>query len=99
MAGNLSPSLPWDLANPKWAASLNPILANPLINGRVLSGLKLLTGANVVNHGLQRKLQGYFVIMNSAASTFYDSQASNQTPDITLVLNSSGTATVSLYVF
>ncbi len=99
VAGSLSASLPWELANPKWAASLNPLLGNPLVNGQILSAVRLTTGANVINHGLQRKLQGYLVILNSAATTFYDSQASNQMPDRTLILNSSGATTVSLYVF
>lgn len=99
MAGNLSPKLEWPLANPKWAATLNPLLANPLIQGQILSDVKLLTGANTINHGLGRKLVGYFVILNSASVTFYDSQLTNQRPDLTLILNSSGAATVSLYVF
>ncbi len=99
VAGNLSPSLPWDLANPKWAASLNPLLGNPLMSGRMINGVSLVSGNNVINHGLQRKLTGYFVVLNSAAATFYDRQATNQTPDLTLVLVSSGVTTVSLYVF
>lgn len=99
VGGNLSPKLDWELANPKWAATLNPIIANPLMSGQIISGIKLNTGANVINHGLARKLVGYLVILNSAAQTFYDSQATNQRPDLTLILNSSGAATVSLYVF
>lgn len=98
-AGNLSTSLPWELANPKWAASLNPLLANPLSRGRLLQNVKLASGANTINHGLQRKLQGYFVVLNSAATTFYDSQSTNQMPDLTLILNASGATTVTLYVF
>ena len=100
VAGNpLSPKLPWDLANPKWASALNPLLANPLLNGRILNGIVVASGANTINHGLQRKLQGYFVILNNANVTFYDSQATNQYQDLTLVLNASGAATISLYVF
>ncbi len=79
--------------------TLNPLLANPLVNGQILSGIVLKTGANIINHGLGEKLQGYFVILNSAAVTFYDSQSTNQRPDLTLLLNASGPATVSLYVF
>lgn len=95
----LSPKLPWEMANPKWAAALNPVLANPLLQGQILSGIKLVTGTNVINHGLQRSLQGYLVIMSSAGVTIYDNQATNQRPDLTLNLNSSGAATVSLFVF
>lgn len=98
-AGNLSPKLTWELANPKWAATLNPILANPITRGNLLQGVKVVTGANVINHGLGDKLQGYVVVMNSAAVTFYDSQLTNPRPQLTLVLNASGAATISLYVF
>jgi hypothetical protein len=96
---SLSTKLPWELANPKWAGALNPLLANPLIDGQVLSGIVVKSGANVINHKLGRALQGYIVIGNSAAVTFHDSQASNQTPDLTLALIASGAATISLYVF
>ncbi len=98
-AGNLSPHLQWELANPKWAASLNPILANPLVGGNLLKGVMLATGDNTINHGLSEKLQGYIVVMASAGVTIYDKQTTNPRPQLTLVLNSSGAATVSLYVF
>jgi hypothetical protein len=99
VAGNLSTKLPWELANPRWAASLNPLLSNPMVDGLLLNSVAVSTGANTINHGLGRKLQGYFVVMNSAAVTFYDSQKTNPRPDLTLVLNASGAATISLYVF
>lgn len=99
VAGNLSPHLPWPLANPRWAATLNPILANPIVNGQLLPPLAVTTGDNQISHGLQRKLQGYIVVMNSAAVTFYDKQSANQYPDLYLILNVSGAATITLYVF
>lgn len=99
MAGNLSSNLPWELANNKWAATLNPLLSNLLVNGQFIQNVALVTGANTINHGLQRKLRGYLVVLNSAATTFYDSQATNQMPDLTLILNSSGATTITLYVF
>lgn len=99
MAGSLSPKLAWELANPKWAAQLNPVLANPLVQGLLLPGVKLASGDNTVNHRLGRKLQGYIVVLNSAATTFYDKQATNPTPQLTLIINASGATTVSLYVF
>lgn len=96
---SLSPKLPWELANPKWAGELNPVLANPLVSGLVLPQVLLATGANTVNHTLGRKLQGYIIILKNANVTMYDSQATNQRPELTLILNSSGAAMVSLYVF
>ncbi len=99
VAGNLSPHLPWELANPRWAASLNPLLSNPLTDGLILPGVLLATGSNVINHKLGRKLQGYFVILKNANITVYDTQTTNQTPEATLKLVASGAGTVSLYVF
>jgi len=95
----LNPKLDWTLANPRWASTLNPLLANPIVGGTILHNIVLKTGANVINHTLGQKLQGYMVVLNSAAVTFYDSQATNQRPDLTLILNASGPTTVSLYVF
>lgn len=99
VAGNLSTKLPWDLANPKWAASLNPLLKNPIVNGNFLYNQPVVTGNNVINHGLGAELQGWIVIRNSAAVTFYDRQSANPHTDLTLILVASGAATISLYVF
>ncbi len=96
---SLSSKLPWELANPKWSAALNPLLANPLSSGALIEGIVVASGDNIINHTLQRRLQGYFVVMNSAAVTFYDKQRTNQRPDLTLILNASAAATISLYVF
>lgn len=99
VAGNLSPKLTWELANPKWAATLNPVLSNPLVNGNLLQGVKVVTGLNVINHGLGANLQGYIVVLNTAAVTFYDQQSTNNFPDLTLRLIASGPAIISIYVF
>ncbi len=99
VAGNLSSKLAWELANPRWASTLNPVLSNPLVSGNLLQNIMVYSGANTINHGLSDRLQGYIVVMNNAAVTFYDSQKTNPRPDLTLILNASGAATISLYVF
>lgn len=99
MAANLSSKLDWSLANPKWAATLNPLLANPLVSGLVLSNISVSSGNNTINHTLGRTLQGYIVIMNSANVTYFDRQSTNQYSDLTLILVASGPAKISLYVF
>jgi hypothetical protein len=95
----LSPKLDWSLANPKWAAELNPVLANPLVGGHLIKNVPLVSGVNIVNHGLGANLQGYLVVLNSSAVTINDHQSRNQTPQLTLILNTSGATTVTLYVF
>lgn len=83
----------------RWVPILNPLLAAPLANANLLPGIVLTTGLNVINHKLQQKLQGYIIVLNSAGITYYDDQATNQTPDLTLKLVASGPATVSIVVF
>lgn len=83
----------------KWIPLLNPLLSAPTAGAIVLSNVPVVTGVNVINHKLQAKLQGYIVIMNSAAITYHDNQSSNQTPQLTLNLVASGPATLSILVF
>lgn len=97
VAGNLSPKLSWELANPKWAATINPVLANPIVNGNLIENFHVGSGNNVINHSLGRKIQGYQVVRNSANVTFYDAESSQ--PSLTFILIASGAATISLYVF
>lgn len=95
----LSPNLPWNLANPKWAQELNPVLANPIVSSQLLTGIKLLTGTNTINHTLGQKLQGYVVVLNNSPATFYDNQSTNPAPQRTLIINASQDTTVSILVF
>lgn len=99
MAGELSSNLPWEFASNKWSAALNPVIANPLMAGRLISNVVLTTGVNTINHGLQRNLVGYIVTLKNANITIYDSQSTNQKSNLFLILNASAPATVSLYVF
>jgi hypothetical protein len=83
----------------QWASALDPVLVNPLVQGRLVQGVVLTAGDNVINHKLGRALVGWIVVRNTAATTFYDKQDSNTMSGLTLVLNASGACTVSLWVF
>ncbi len=87
------------LMQTKWSGQLSPLIANPITQGIILSQVHLINGDLVINHSLGRKLVGWIIIGIGAAATIYDKQATNQTPDLTLVLNSSAATTVNLYVF
>ena len=91
-----------------WASALNPIISNALVNNGFLQGqipsdknlgIALINGTTIINHKLGRALQGWIVVRNNAAATIYDAQATNLTPELTLVLVSSAACTVSLVVF
>lgn len=95
----LSVKLPLPLLLTQWSQALNPVLNSPLATANILEAIPLVSGANVINHKLGAKLQGYVVILNSAAATFYDSQQLNPSPERTLILNASAPTTVSILVF
>jgi len=83
-----------------WAQQIVPIIEAPINQGIVLTNVSLVAGANVVNHLLGRKLQGWNVVrMRSTFSEIYDTQDSNSQPGLTLLLNSSVPVVVDLYVF
>lgn len=91
----LSSNLPWEMANPKWAASLNPIIASPLSSSSIISA-NLINGATTINHGLGRTIQGWFLVDVNGAATIYRSQPFNSQ---TLTLTSNAAVTVSIGVF
>lgn len=93
-------SLPQNLTLPlmqtQWASSLNPLLANPIVNGIFLNNQTLVSGSNVINHLLSRMPQGWFITNINAAVTVYSSAPfTNQV----LTLTASGAAVVNIYVF
>lgn len=83
----------------RWATILDPIINNPITSSSILKGINLAVGSNTVNHLLSRKLQGWTIVRINAATTIYDTQESNGTPDKTLVLVSSAACTVDILVF
>lgn len=83
----------------RWASQLNPLLANPLTAGRLIRNVELSTGANTINHGLGRKLQGWVLTRLRAAAQIYDMQDSSIIPNLTLTLVSDANVAVDLWVF
>lgn len=83
----------------QWAAILNPLISNEITQGQLLQNQVLVNGKTVINHRLGRPLIGWFIVGINAAANIYDSQANNQTPTLTLILNSNAACTVNLWVF
>ena len=82
-----------------WATILEPIVSNPIVNGLILKSVTLASGSNTINHRLGRKLQGWYIVRQRSAASVYDTQDSNQTPELTLTLESSAAVTVDIGVF
>jgi hypothetical protein len=80
--------------------ALGPVLGSAIVDGRLIEGVALASGsANTITHGLGRPPKGWLVVRSDADARYWDDQANNSTPGRTLRLNSSATATVSLWVF
>ena len=95
----LPQKLPLPMMQTQWAQQLDPIIANPTVNNLVLQNVALVSGTNVINHKLGRKLQGWYTSRIRANATIYDNQDGNQTPQLTLVLIASADVVVDLVVF
>ena len=94
-----SPFQDLQLMQTSWASQLNPLLSNPMSNASILYGVVLASGDNVINHKLGQKLIGWNIIGRNSAASVYDKQATNSTPQLTLVLNASAAVTINLAVF
>jgi hypothetical protein len=95
----LSNKLPFAQMITKWAATLNPFLANPSLQSQIIPNVALVSGTNTINHGLGRNLVGWRIIRQSAVASLYDDQNSNTMPALTLQLVSNAAVTVSIEVF
>jgi len=95
----LPQELPWHMADNRWASILNPIVANPANNSIILKNIELSVGTNVINHKLGRNLQGWQIIRKRASADIYDTQDTNQMPNLTLTLVSDAIVTIDLAVF
>lgn len=93
---NLSPRLPWSLAQTLWAQTLNPVLANPTTNMAILKNVTLVAGNNAIPHLLQQVQQGWIITDIQGVSSVYRYQPFDK---IYLYLNSSGAVIVNIGVF
>lgn len=79
----------------KWAAELNPLLGNPIVQGNIVES-DLILGVTVVNHKLGRKPVGWIIVDQDGGASVYRSAPFN---DLTLALTSNAAVTVRILVF
>ena len=96
MATPLSTQLKWEIANPLWASSLNPLLANPFNSVQIISKFSLVAGINIINHMLGRTLLGWFITDIDGIASIYRSAPFNA---LTLTLTVSAPVVVNLGVY
>lgn len=88
--------LPMDQMQSRWKSILDPFLKNPVNSSNILSDISLNNGVTVINHLLDRKMQGWSLVDIQGAALIYRSQPFN---DKTLTLTSDAAVVVSIEVF
>ena len=79
------------------AEYVNQITSNPTLDFRILEDISVSTTATDIDHGLGRPVLGYFIIKSNAQVTIFDTTST--TPNVTVKITASATATINLYVF
>lgn len=79
-----------------WASQIDPIVVRPQNRSNILPQIAIKSGTNVINHLLQRQMQGWSIVDIDAAATIYRSQPFN---DLTLTLTSNANCNILLEVF
>jgi hypothetical protein len=88
MANPLSQKLDWEIANPIWSAALNPIIANPIVQGKVLNNVSLVANVpKILNHDLGRLMQGAFITPFGNATVWVSEPFNNKTITLTASAN------------
>jgi hypothetical protein len=95
-------NLPLKLSLPQtqiqWAAAINPVLGNPIINGLQLVNIALINGTTVLNHMLGRNMLGWFITdIDGAAEIYKPKTAPFNSKTLTLVSSAAVTANIWVY--
>lgn len=67
-------------------------------NGTFLD-CSLTTSDTVINHGLDRKIQGWIVVNKNANANIWQSTTTNTFPNKQIILKSSAAVTATIYFF
>lgn len=68
-------------------------------NGVIIQVNLLAAGDNAINHGLDRKVQGWTVIGKNAQSDVWESSTVNNFPTKQIILRASANVRVKIYLF
>jgi hypothetical protein len=75
--------------------AVSSVIKAAILNGRLITGQALIAGNTQIEHKLTRTPVGYMIVDSNAAVTIFTSSKDTNF----LTLNSSGAATVSIWVF
>jgi len=79
-----------------WKSTLDPVIANQLIDGNLITNVSLATGSNNINHLLGRIQVGWMIVDQQDAASIYRSKPFNTS---TLTLTASAPVVVNVWMF
>ena len=82
----------------QWAAQLNPVLANLLVQGQLLTNQSLAAGNNAISHKLGRVPNGWMLSAPKAPAVIYEA-AYQLNPTLTLTLISDSSVITDIWVY
>ncbi|MBV6514145.1 MAG: hypothetical protein FMNOHCHN_03735 [Ignavibacteriaceae bacterium] len=78
---------------------LNPLIKTAILDGVLLRNVNLSTTPTRVEHKLNRKHLGYFIVDKDAAADVYSMQSSETMPNKFIKLVSTAPVNVSIWIF
>ena len=88
----------FQLMQTRWGTLIDPVISNPINQGNLIQNV-VLSSSSIINHGLGRNLQGWFLTRLRGNATVFDRQDINTIPDKTLLLTASSGVPADIYVF
>jgi hypothetical protein len=103
MNANLSANLPWSLANPRWASTLNPVINSvsnlsniPLLSGVQIDDISLIANIpKAVAHSLGFVPTGWFLVDSRSNGVVWRIAWTAQT----ITLEASANITISIWIY
>lgn len=74
-----------------------PLIANPMLDGTMLTNVAIGTSPTKVEHKLRREIQGWVVVRNNTNCTIWE--PSRELSGAFVTLQSSSATTIDLWVF
>ena len=94
---SLQQQLPWEASRTVWAQQLNPVIANPIVQGVAITSVTLDANTpKTFSTTLNRMQQGWFLTDIMSAAKVWRTEAFNTT---TITLEADADTTISIWVY
>lgn len=81
------------------ANSFNQFEKLPQLDSVIVKNVAITTNDTIINHKLNREVQGWQIVRQNANAVVYESSTVNTQPSSTIILKASANCTVSILFF